>query len=75
MELIEFITTYTDDKTILKIVNEDDMKELYKGRSEYLRNDYGEKYPDAYNSKVSSLDNTTEDVLLIYVECCDEIKE
>lgn len=69
MKLINFVCKYTDDKTILRIVDTNTFETLYEGRQEFLRNDYGEKYEKAYNSKLIWLDNTSDNVLLIYVEC------
>ena len=68
ISLLDFIRNFTDDKTLITVQDDDNYEVIYKGRSEFLRNDYGERYPKAYNSKLSGIDNCSENTVLIYVE-------
>jgi len=73
MKTLDFVVKHTADKTLIRLVDWDTGKLLYEGRTEFLRNDYGEEYPDAYNSNLGWLDNTTDDVVLIFVEVVNNV--
>jgi hypothetical protein len=79
IKLIDFISNFTDDKTLIRIQCDSTGTILYEGRAENLKNDYsdeyGADYKIAYDSMLSWLDNSPDNLLLIYVKTMETIEQ